>query len=70
MTSEFQKPSLSKWGQGHNLSCENEFYLHENKKIISIWKADHWTLFKYRGPRELENGLFNTKEVSRQVLRS
>ena len=31
-TSEFQKPSLSKWGQVHNLSCENEFYFHENKK--------------------------------------
>ena len=24
-TSEFQKPSPSKWGQVHNLSCENEF---------------------------------------------
>ena len=26
------KPSLSKWGQAQNLSCENEFYLHENEK--------------------------------------
>ena len=25
-------PSLSKWGQVQNLSYENEFYLHENKK--------------------------------------
>ena len=24
--------SLSKWGQVHNLSCENEFYLNENEK--------------------------------------
>ena len=29
------KPSLSKWGQVHNLSCENEFYLHENEKSSS-----------------------------------
>ena len=36
-TSEFQKPSPSKWGQVHNFSCENEFYLYQNlgaKKII------------------------------------
>ena len=26
------KPSLSKWCQVDNLSCENEFYLHENEK--------------------------------------
>ena len=31
-TSEFQNPSPSKWGQVLNLSCENEFYLHENEK--------------------------------------
>ena len=30
-SSEFQKPSLSDWGQVHNLSCENEFYLHDNE---------------------------------------
>ena len=29
------------------ISCENEFYLHENEKIISIWKADYWTLFDH-----------------------
>ena len=23
---------VTKWGQAHNLSCENEFYLHENEK--------------------------------------
>ena len=33
-TSEFQKPSLSKWDQVHNLYCENEFYLHENEKTF------------------------------------
>ena len=27
-----QKPSLLKRGQVQNLSCENEFYLHDNKK--------------------------------------
>ena len=51
--SEFQKHSLSKWGQVHNLSCENEFYL--EWKIISIWKTEHLTSFWYRGPVELRN---------------
>ena len=37
----------------HNLSCENEFYLHENAKIISISKAGQLTSLRYRGPREL-----------------
>ena len=32
VTSKFQKPSLSKWGQVHNLSCENDFYLRQNEK--------------------------------------
>ena len=31
---EFQKPSLSKWGQGHNLSCESEF--------ICMWMKNHF----------------------------
>ena len=31
-TSGFQNPPPSKWGQVHNLSCENEFYLHKNEK--------------------------------------
>ena len=35
-TSEFQNPSPSKWGQVHNLSCENEFYLHENEKHFHV----------------------------------
>ena len=29
----------------HNLSCENEFYLHENENIFSISKAENLTLF-------------------------
>ena len=33
--SDLQEPSLSKQGQVKNLSWENEFYLHENKKINS-----------------------------------
>ena len=48
-TSEFQKPSLSKWGQVHNLSCENEFYLHElqsaiSKVAASISSLNRWIL--------------------------
>ena len=39
-TFEFQKPSLSKWGQVHNLSCENESYVH-----YSISKAEHLPSF-------------------------
>ena len=35
-TSEFKKPSLSKCGQVHNLSCKNEFYLHENEKLFHM----------------------------------
>ena len=34
--SEFQKLSLSKPGKVRNLSCENEFYSHENKKRFHI----------------------------------
>ena len=33
---EFQKLSLPKRGLVRNLSCENEFYLHQNKKVIFI----------------------------------
>ena len=32
----FKKPSLSKWGQVQNLSCEHEFYLHENEISLRI----------------------------------
>ena len=49
------KPSLSKWGQVHNLSCENEFDL--QWKVISISKAEHLTSFWYRGLGELGSGL-------------
>ena len=38
----------------HNLSRENEFYLHE----ISISNAEHLPSFWNRGPGELGNGLF------------
>ena len=41
----FQKPSLLKRGQVQNLSCENEFYLHDNKKIIFIGKVLHLASF-------------------------
>ena len=49
-TSEFQKPTLSKWGQVHNLSCENEFYFH-----IKGWALN---LEVVQRPGELGNGLF------------
>ena len=39
----------------HTLSCENEFYL-----------QDHLTTFRYRGPGELENGLFNMSHRNRR----
>ena len=39
------------------LSCEKEFYLHENEKNIFISKAEHLTSFRYRGPGELGNNL-------------
>ena len=47
---EFQKPSLSKWGQGHNLSSKNEFYLYVNEKSFPyerLCTKPH--LFWYRG---------------------
>ena len=50
--SEFQEPSLSKWDHVHNLSCENEFYLHENEKLFPYWKAKHLTLFGFCFDRE------------------
>ena len=43
---EFLKLLLSKWGFVQDLSCENEFHLHENKKndfllmvlhLASLW---------------------------------
>ena len=36
--SEFQTLSLFKLGKVQNLSYENEFYLHENKKPFSYHK--------------------------------
>ena len=44
--SEFQKPSLLKQGQVHNLSCENEFYLHDNRKSFSQERFCTWPRFK------------------------
>ena len=45
-TSEFQKPSLSKWGWVHNLSCENEFYLHENEKWFPYQRLSTYARFE------------------------
>ena len=60
------KPSLSKWGQVHNLSCGNEFYLHEN--IILISKADHLTSFWYRGSGNSEMAYWLTGASFRNLL--
>ena len=47
---EFQNPSLSKWGQGHNLSCEIEFYLHVKEKSFPYQRlCTEPHLFWYRG---------------------
>ena len=35
-----------KWGQVHNLSCENEFYLHENKKSFSYQRLSTHSRFE------------------------
>ena len=47
----------------HNLSCENEFYLHENEKMISISKAEHLPSCSNRDPGELGNGPFKEAEI-------
>ena len=44
--SEFQKPSLLKRGQVQNLSCDNEFYLHDNKKSFPQYRFCTWPRFK------------------------
>ena len=55
VTSEFQEPSLSKWGQVHNLSCESEFYLHENDKSFSNQRLSTYPRFdtEARGNSEM-----------------
>ena len=62
-----KKPSLSKWGQVHNLSCENAWVSFAwGWKIISISKAEHLTSFWYRGPGKLGNGLLSWKKFWEQ----
>ena len=60
------KPSLSKWGQAHNLSRGNEFYLYEN--IILISKAEHLTSFWYRGSGNSEMAYWLTGASFRNLL--
>ena len=50
------KPSLSKWEKVHNLSCENEFYLHENENHLHI-KGCALNLVLIQRPGKLGNGL-------------
>ena len=47
------KPSLSKWGQVYNLSCENEFYSNEDENHF-LSKAEHLTSFWYKGSGNTE----------------
>ena len=44
-TFEFQNPSPSKWGQVHNLSCENEFFWHENEKSFPCQRLSTYPRF-------------------------
>ena len=46
--SDFQKPSLSKWSQVHNRSCENEFYLHENEQSFLYHLTSSYSLEYHR----------------------
>ena len=57
------KTSLLKRGQVQNLSCENEFYLYDNKKIIFTRKVLDLASFKNRGLRHLGNGLLTTLPI-------
>ena len=51
-----QNPSLSKWGQGENLCCENEFYLHENENHfdfhIKCWAVNLVLIQRPAGTRK------------------
>ena len=53
---EFQTLSLSKRGYAQNLSCENEFYFHENKNSIS----DSW----HRTQPHFETEASGSSEIS------
>ena len=44
-TSAFQNPLPSKWGQVHNLSYENEFYLLENEKSFPCQRLSTYPRF-------------------------
>ena len=66
----FQVPKTLnfKWGQVQNLSCENELYLHENKKIIFILKAllsglETWGSLQMAYSRYTQGDLSNTKMI-------
>ena len=52
--SEFQKPSLSKWGQVHNFYSENEFYLHQNKKSFPYQRLSTSPFFDTEAQGNLE----------------
>ena len=60
-TSEFRNSSLSKWGQVHNLSCENEFYLHENEKLFSYQMLSTSPRFDTEALRNSEMAYFLDK---------
>ena len=51
------KPSLSKWGQVYNLSCENEFHLKENENYFHIkgWALTLALIQRFGGTRKWPN---------------
>ena len=66
LVNDFQVPKtlIFKMWPSAQPSCDNSFICLRIKKSFPILKADHLT------PGEPENGLFNNKGMSRQVLRS
>ena len=51
------KPSLSKWGQVYNLSCENEFYLKENENHFHVkgWALTLALIQRFGGTQKWPN---------------
>ena len=52
-----RKPSLSKWGQVYNLSCENEFYSNDNENPFHIkgWALNLVLIQRFGGTRKWPN---------------
>ena len=52
-----RKPSLSKWGQVYNLSCENEFYSNDSENPFHIkgWALNLVLIQRFGGTRKWPN---------------